>query len=74
MGLIDRDDGWRMPDWLWQEIEPLLPSPLGTHRRRIPNCEGRSKRRTLVGRNGQHWDGSLVACLTSFQCPAAGLS
>ena len=36
MGLVDRDDGWRMPDWLWERIEPLLPPapehPLGTHR------------------------------------------
>ena len=24
MGLIERDDGWRMPDWLWEKIEPLL--------------------------------------------------
>jgi hypothetical protein len=22
MGLIDRGDGWRVPDWLWQAIEP----------------------------------------------------
>ena len=27
MGLVDRDDGWRMPDWLWVKIEPLLPAP-----------------------------------------------
>ena len=27
MGLISRDDGWRMPDWLWERIEPLLPAP-----------------------------------------------
>ncbi len=27
MGLVDRDDGWRMPDWLWERIEPLLPPP-----------------------------------------------
>jgi hypothetical protein len=25
MGLVCRDDGWRMPDWLWERIEPLLP-------------------------------------------------
>ena len=25
--LISRDDGWRMPDWLWVRIEPLLPAP-----------------------------------------------
>jgi hypothetical protein len=27
MGLVSRDDGWRMPDWLWERIEPLLPDP-----------------------------------------------
>jgi hypothetical protein len=63
MGLIDRDDGWRMPDWLWQEIEPLLPPPpahpLGTHRRRIPN------RRVmdailLVLRTGMQWNALRV--------------
>jgi len=63
MGLIDRDDGWRMPDWLWQEIEPLLPPPpahpLGTHRRRIPN------RRVmdailLVLRSGMQWNALRV--------------
>ena len=33
--LVSRDDGWRMPDWLWERIEPLLPErpshPLGCH-------------------------------------------
>jgi hypothetical protein len=23
--MVSRDDGWRMPDWLWERIEPLLP-------------------------------------------------
>lgn len=26
MGLVDRDDGWRLPDWLWGKVEPLLPT------------------------------------------------
>ncbi len=25
MGLVAKDDGWRIPDSLWQEMEPLLP-------------------------------------------------
>lgn len=35
MGLVDRDDGWHIPDWLWAKIEPLAPpsgrplAPLG---------------------------------------------
>lgn len=35
MGLIAKDDGWRIPDELWETIEPLLPKavphPLGCH-------------------------------------------
>ena len=25
MGLVMKDDGWRVPNALWQRIEPLLP-------------------------------------------------
>ena len=59
MGLIERDDGWRMPDWLWEKIEPLLPPapphPLGCHRPRLPD------RRVmdailLVLRTGMQWN------------------
>ena len=28
MGLIDFDDGWRMPDWLWERVAALLPERL----------------------------------------------
>ena len=24
MGLVVKDDGWRIPDWLWLELEPLI--------------------------------------------------
>ena len=41
MGLVERDDGWRVPDVLWAQIEPLLPAgkphPLGCHNPRVPN-------------------------------------
>ncbi|HEY5472831.1 MAG TPA: IS5 family transposase [Candidatus Limnocylindrales bacterium] len=59
MGLIERDDGWRMPDWLWEKVEPLLPPapphPLGCHRPRLPD------RRVmdailLVLRTGMQWN------------------
>jgi len=40
-GLVCKDDGWRLPDWLWAQIEPLLPlrpsHPLGCHRSRVPD-------------------------------------
>jgi transposase len=41
MGLVERDDGWRIPDVFWAQIEPLLPAgrehPLGCHNPRVPN-------------------------------------
>jgi len=64
MGLIERDDGWRMPDWLWEKIEPLLPAPpphpLGCHRPRLPD------RRVmdailLVLRTGMQWNALAAA-------------
>ena len=40
MGLVDRDDGWRIPDWLWAKMEPLLPPRPGRVRirRREPQA------------------------------------
>jgi transposase len=38
-GRCVRDDGYRIADWLWERIEPLLPEPpehpLGCHRPRV---------------------------------------
>ena len=35
------DDGFRLPDWLWEQMEALLPPrpkhPLGCHRPRVPD-------------------------------------
>ena len=31
MGLVVKDDGWRVPDSLWEKMEPLLP-PRKPHR------------------------------------------
>ena len=25
MGMVKQDDGWRLPDELWEQMEPLLP-------------------------------------------------
>ena len=40
-GLVSSDDGWRIPDWLWEQIGPLIPlppvHPLGCCRRRVPD-------------------------------------
>ena len=41
MGLVTKDDGWRIPDKLWVKMEPLLPPrkphPLGCHNPRVPD-------------------------------------
>jgi putative transposase len=59
MGLVDRDDGWRIPDWLWERIEPLLPAPpkhpLGCHRSRVPNRAAMDAI-FLVLRTGMQWN------------------
>jgi len=58
-GLVDRDDGWRMPDWLWQKVESLLPPPprhpLGCHRPRIPDQRVMDAI-LLVLRTGMQWN------------------
>jgi putative transposase len=59
MGLVDRDDGWRMPDWLWEKIEPLLPPPpehpLRTHRKGLPKRQVMDAI-LLVLRTGMQWN------------------
>src|SRR5215211_5976062 len=59
MGLVSRDDGWRMPDWLWERIEPLLPErpshPLGCHNPRVPDRDAMDAI-LLVLRTGMQWN------------------
>jgi transposase len=43
MGLAIKNDGWRIPDELWEEMKGFIPPhvskphPLGCHRRRVPD-------------------------------------
>ena len=41
MGLVVKDDGWRIPSKVWALMEPLLPPrpvhPLGCHNPRVPD-------------------------------------
>jgi transposase len=41
MQSVSNDDGWRIPDELWRELEPLLPRPkshpLGCHNPHVPD-------------------------------------
>jgi putative transposase len=59
MGLVSKDDGWRMPDWLWERIEPLLPErpehPLGCHNPRVPDRDAMDAI-LLVLRTGMQWN------------------
>lgn len=68
MGLISRDDGWRMPDWLWERIEPLLPDrpshPWGCHRPRVPDREAMNAI-LLVLRTGMQWNALNVTGVCS---------
>ena len=59
MGLVLSDDGWRLPDWLWERVEPLLPAPpahpLGCHRPRVPDRAAMDAI-LLVLRTGMQWN------------------
>ena len=59
MGLVVRDDGWRIPDWLWVQIEPLLPErpahPLGCHNPRVPDRDAMNAI-FFVLRTGCQWN------------------
>jgi transposase len=59
MGLVECDDGWRMPDWLWEEVGPLLPPrpdhPLGCHNPRVPDRDAMDAI-LLVLRTGMQWN------------------
>lgn len=59
MGLVARDDGWRIPDALWKQMEPLLPPPkphpLKCHRPRVPNRNAMNAI-LFVLRTGCQWD------------------
>lgn len=60
MGLVNKDDGWRVPDALWERLQPLLPvpndhHPLGCHR---PRTDDRRclDAILLVLRTGMQWN------------------
>lgn len=59
MGLITKDDKWRIPDVLWEKMEPLLPSrkihPNGGHNPRISDRDAMNGI-LFVLRTGCQWN------------------
>jgi transposase len=59
MGLVKKDDGWRLPDEVWVKLEPLLPPrpehPLGCHNPRVPDRQAMDAI-LLVLRTGMQWN------------------
>lgn len=59
MGLVVADDGWRIPDELWEEMKPLIPPgkphPLGCHN---PPVDPRAAMNAIlfVLRTGCQWE------------------
>lgn len=59
MGLVVKDDGWRITDQLWRKIEALLPArpkhPLGCHNPRVPDRDAMNAI-LFVLRTGCQWN------------------
>jgi len=59
VGLVNRDDGWRIPDETWERMAPLLPPrpshPLGCHNPRVPDRDAMNAI-LLVVRTGMQWN------------------
>lgn len=59
MGLVVEDDGWRIPDELWDQIVPLIPPgkphPLGCHNPRVADRSAMDAI-LFVLRTGCQWD------------------
>lgn len=68
MGLVVKDDGWRIPDELWERIEPLLPElpphPLGCCRSRVPDRDAMNAI-LLVLRTGIQWNALNITSICS---------
>jgi transposase len=74
MGLVKKDDGWRIPDELWEQMEPLLPPrpkhPLGCHNPRVPDRAAMNAI-LLVLRTGMHWNAlsatGVCSCSSAYR-------
>ena len=74
MGLVTRDDGWRIPDELWEEMQPLLPPPkphpLGCHNPRVPDRDAMNAI-LFVLRTGIQWNAldatGICSCSSAYR-------
>lgn len=57
MGLVTKDDGWRIRDELWSKMEPLLPEP-----KKHPSAYRRFREWTDAGVFEEFWKQGLLAC------------
>lgn len=68
MGLVSKDDGWRLSDELWAKMQPLLPArphhPLGCHNPRVPDRAAMDAI-LLVLRTGMQWNALSVTGICS---------
>jgi transposase len=74
MGLVASDDGWRIPDEVWAEMEPLLPPrpvhPLGCHNPRVPDRDAMNAI-LFVLRTGCQWNAldatGICSCSSAYR-------
>ena len=74
MGLVVKDDGWRIPDRVWARMQPLLPEPpshpLGCHRPRVSDRDAMNVI-LLVLRTGMQWNAldatGICSCASAYR-------
>lgn len=74
MGLVSKDDGWRLTDELWAKMQPLLPArpphPLGCHNPRVPDRAAMDAI-LLVLRTGMQWNAlsatAICSCSSAYR-------
>ena len=74
MGLVTKDDGWRLTDDLWAQMEPLLPvrkrHPLGCHNPRTPDRDAMNAILFLL-RTGCQWNAldatGICTCSSAYR-------
>jgi transposase len=74
MGMLDKDDGWRLPDAIWEQMEPLLPPrkphPLGCHNPRVPDRAAMNAI-FFVLRTGAQWNAldatDICSCSAAYR-------